>query len=512
MEERIKLKPYANMLAIQNYAIPAKREEIKNALVNIKEDMSEIRRKHPYVMSKGGIPLLYDKDEQTVYVDASDSHSLIIGATGSKKTRLVALPMIYMLKYAGESMIISDPKAEIYNRTAAMLEKNGYKITVLNFRNPSLAEGWNPLSIPYELYKKGEKDRAYEFINDIALNLMCAEMSHDDPYWEYSAADLLFGLILYSFQISNGKQVSFENILNLRTYMFPGKEINMKLWEDAKKDILIQHSLMGTVQAPERTRTSILSTFDQKMRIFAMQQNLMGMLKQNTISFEKLGFEKNAVFLIMPDEKTTYHKLISLFIKQCYERLIYIAQSLEQPIFPIRINYILDEFSTLPTINDFPAMITAARSRNIRFHLFIQSQKQLEHRYKEEAETIESNCNNWVFLMSRELSLLKSISEMAGKTEQKEPLISIFALQHLDKDKGEAFIFCERQFPYITELVDISEFDHDNYDILDMKTRGQDDEIDVDWINHYGVTMNGDGIIYDDEILDYLKKQGKNPL
>lgn len=480
--KRITLKPHSNMLEIQNDATPGNRSMIKNALVNIKDDLSEIQKKNPLIISKGGIPLLYDKSESTVYVDATDSHSLIIGATGSKKTRLVVLPLIHILCYAEESMIVSDPKAEIYNRTAAKLKENGYNVMVLNFRDPSIGEGWNPLAIPYELYKAGEKDRAYEFINDIAANLMCSELSHQDVFWEYSASDLLFGLILLAFQRNEKNYVSFEDVLNLRAKLFLNGNPNMDIWDEAKKDILIHHSLIGTIEAPDRTRTSILSTFDQKMRIFAFQENLTDMLKQNTISVDKLGIEKSAVFLIMPDEKTTYHRLISLFVKQCYERLIYLAQNSKLATFKTRINYILDEFSTLPTISDFPAMITAARSRNIRFFLFIQSQKQLEHRYKVEAETIESNCNNWVFLTSRELSLLQSISALAGQTAEGKPLISVFALQHLDKEKGEALVFSGRQFPFITELADINEFDHDKYEILEMNKRLPivEESIDVD--------------------------------
>lgn len=466
---KVSLKPHGSMLEIQNEALPGNRSTIKNALVNIKDDISAIKEKNPLIESKGGLPLLYD--EKTVYVDATDSHSLIIGSTGSKKTRLVVLPLIHILCYAEESMIISDPKAEIYNRTAGKLKSNGYKVTVLNFRNPSLGEGWNPLAIPYELYKAGERDRAYEFINDISANLMCSELNHKDVYWEYSASDLLFGLILLAFKRSEKECVSFEDVLELRAQMFPKGMPNLHIWEEAKKDLLIHHSLIGTIEAPEGTRTSILSTFDQKMRVFAFQENLTDMLKQNTISVDKLGFEKSVVFLIMPDEKTTYHRLISLFVKQCYERLIYLAQGLEQASFKTRVNYILDEFSTLPTISDFPAMITAARSRNIRFFLFIQSQKQLERRYNVEAETIESNCNNWMFLTSRELSLLQSISALAGQRADGKPLVSIFALQHLDKDKGEALVFSGRLYPFITELVDISVIDHDEYEVLGMEKR-----------------------------------------
>ena len=451
--------------------LPESRDTIKRTLVNIKEDLSEIRKRNPLIMSKGGVPLLYEENEHTVYVDATDSHSLIIGSTGSKKTRLVVLPLIHLLCYANESMIISDPKAEIYNRTAYTLQQNGYKVSVLNFRNPSFGEGWNPLAIPYELFKSGERDRAYEFINDISSNLMCSELSHKDTFWEYSASDLLFGLILLAFKFSCKDTVSFKDVLDLRKSLFDDGSPNMTIWNEVKKDLLICHSLIGTIEAPDRTRTSILSTFDQKMRIFAFQENLLDMLQHNTISVDRLGFEKSAVFLIMPDEKTTYHRLISLFIKQCYERLIYLAQNLDQPAFKTRINYILDEFSTLPTISDFPSMITAARSRNIRFYLFVQSQKQLEHRYSVEAETIESNCNNWIFLGSRELSLLHQISAFAGVTANGKPLISVFALQHLSKERGEALVFCGRLRPFITQLLDIDRIDNGNYDTLEMLKR-----------------------------------------
>lgn len=486
------------MSSIQNEAISENRNTIKTALTNINESLASIQQKKPLIVSKGGIPLLYDGDD--IYVDASDSHSLVLGATGSKKTRLIVLPLVYMLCRAAESMIISDPKGEIYNRTAQHLLENGYKVSVLDFRNPSLGEGWNPLAIPFELYQRGERDRAFEFINDIALNLMLQDKNEKDPFWDYSASDLLFGLTLLAFKQAES-DVSFSDVLRLRTLLFLNDYVDMDLWEVIKKDALLYHSLVGTVEAPERTRTSILSTFDQKMRIFVFQENLVSLLKRTTFSLDTLGYEKSAVFLIMPDEKTTYHRLISVFIKQCYERLIFLAQETNTASFPKRINYVLDEFSSLPTINDFPAMITAARSRNIRFFLFVQSQKQLEHRYKEEAETIESNCNNWIFLTSRELSLLETISSLAGRTINDKPLVSIFALQHLSKERGEALVFSGRLFPFITQLKDISEIDFDDYKIIEIKIRASKES------NSRSVS---DAIVEKKKIIsekEYIKKQ-----
>lgn len=181
------IKPMGTMIPIENDSRSERRDRIKESLVGIKRNLQDesedfqLQKKN-----KGGIPLLYDSDK--IYVDNSDSHSLIIGATGSKKTRLLVLPLVHILGYTEESMIITDPKAEVYNRTASMLKNKGYEIIVLNFRNPSTGSCWNPLAIPFEMYKNGDRDRAHEFINDIALNLMLAEKSTKDVFWDYSAS------------------------------------------------------------------------------------------------------------------------------------------------------------------------------------------------------------------------------------------------------------------------------------------------------------------------------------
>lgn len=215
----------------------------------------------------------------------------------------------------------------------------------------------------------------------------------------------------------------------------------------------------------------------------------------------------------MPDEKTTYHRLISLFVKQSYEYMICQAQKLSSGSFNTRINYILDEFLTLPTIKDFSAMITAARSRNIRFNLCIQSQQQLVYRYREEAETIKSNCNNWIFLTSRELKLLQEISSLAGTDSRGKAIISVSALQHLDKERGQVFVFCGRLFPYVAELVDIDAFDQGKYDVLRLVERKQAKELHSKSINEsrYSsserITTQTDSKLEIDELSKMLEKK-----
>lgn len=428
----------------------------------------------------GGLPLSWNKDKGTVMIDQTDSHSLIIGPTGAKKTRLIAMPTVRILGNAGESMIISDPKAEIYIRTADYLKQLGYQIEVINLRNPNYSIGWNPLTIPYRFYCRGDMDKAYEFANDVAQNLV-TEGRSSEPFWENSAASFLFGLIMSLFMFCKEhnlpeEDVNFRNVFELRNFMLMGDSVQIKssaIWKYAQKDSYIKNSLIGTIETAKDTRGGILSTFDQAMRSISIQPSLLNMLSANDIEWNKFLEGKKVIYIIMPDEKTSYHKLVSLFVKQSYEYFIYLSQqglyesNADTGFLPVRINYILDEFSSLPTIKDFPAMITAARSRNIRFTLFIQSKHQMSQRYAEETETILANCNNWIFLTTRELSLLKDISELCGQKDQK-PILPIDQLQRLDKGEGETLVLSGRNKPYVTKLPDIESYDKGNFKVIQL--------------------------------------------
>lgn len=452
----------------------AKGEPVKN----------QEKKLRPWDSGIVGIPLAWSGKNESVYVDQTDTHTLVVGPTGSKKSRLVAMPLVRILGSAGESMIISDPKAEIYNRTAAYLMQKGYNVYVLNLRSPMHGQRWNPLSIPYQFYTEGEIDKAYEFVNDIAENLIHTEKSEKEPFWDNSAGSFFFGLVILLFKFcqeqSLGKEyVHMGNVIALRNMLLTGPHRTNKLWAFAKTDPIITSALIGTVETANDTKAGILSTFDQKIRMFSIQPNLLDMLGANDFDMNKIGTEPTAVFLIVPDEKTGYHALISLFIKQSYEYMIFNAQlqaerdGFHTGVLRNRVNYILDEFSSLPTIRDFPAMITAARSRNIRFTLVVQSKHQLIQRYHDETETIQTNCNNWIFLTSRELRFLEEVSALCGKTvgDNQQPILSLTDLQRLDKDAGEAILLCGRSKPCITRLADIEIYDNNRFDCLPATKR-----------------------------------------
>ena len=242
--------------------------------------------------------------------------------------------------------------------------------------------------MPYLLYLDGDIDKACEFINDITANLI--PITSNDPFWDYSARDMLFGLALLLFKISKEKQqptdlVNMRSLLKLRSELFSSTNSmrisSSPLWRYAKEDELIRARLQGTVVCPSDTMSCIISVFDQHMTSFSLQPKMVSLLSHSSFDLHDIGFEKTAVFLIMPDEKTIYHQIIAIFIKQMYELLIDNAyKNTQEYRFPTRVNFLLDEFTALPKMTDMPQMITASRSRNIRFMLVIQSKHQLKQR------------------------------------------------------------------------------------------------------------------------------------
>ena len=428
----------------------------------------------------GGVPLMYDAENNRLIVDGSDTHTLVFGSSGSKKTRADVLPTIHTLCHAGESMIIHDAKGELYKRSASMLENSGYRVIAVNLRNPEVGHSWNPLTIPYRYYKEGDIDKAAEFANDVASTITLGDLaSSKDPFWEHSAHDCTFGLMLLLFRYCKENKlpdsaVNMSNLAALRRALFEtGSSSEAKknwLWKWGAKDELIAGSLSGTVMTATETRQGILSVLDQKLRTFTINSSLMDMLANSTFEIANIGQEKTAVFLITPDEKTSYHALVAIFVSQSYQHLIYSAEKAGGRVSR-RINYILDEFSSLPAIgSDFPSMITAARSRNIRFLIIAQSKNQLVRRYREEASTIMANCTNWIIMFTRELDLLKEVSELCGKKHNGTPNISIYDLQHLSKEQNQVLVLAGRLKPAIVNLLDIKRMDRERYAPLDFTT------------------------------------------
>ena len=435
----------------KGYSRWAKDKEIKDELsrVEIKQENS----------SAAGVPLILNENE--MWVDNSEYHSLVIGATGSGKTQTVILPLVHSLAKAKESMIITDPKGEIYEKTSNMLRSRGYQILLLNFRDPQNGNAWNPMSLPYQMYKSGNQDKAIELLDDLALNILYDESNQNaDPFWEKTSADYFSGVALGLFEDAKEDEININSISLATTVgeeKFGGSTYIKEYFSAKDPASAAEINASSTIMAPTETKGSILSVFKQKVKLFASRDNLSEMLSHSDINLESIGQRPTAVFIVIQDEKKTYHSLVTILLKQIYETLIGVAQEHGGKL-PIRTNFLLDEFANMPPLKDVTTMITAARSRAIRFTMIIQNFAQLDQVYgKENAETIRGNCGNIIYLITTELKALEEISKMCGEQKSKKddktastPLVTVSDLQRMKQ--FEVIILRMRKQPFKTKF------------------------------------------------------------
>ena len=407
-----------------------------------------------------GIPLI--NDGKTLWVDDGEYHNLIIGSTGSGKTQCIIFPMVQSLAKHNESMIITDPKGEIYEKTSEMLKRRGYNIVLLNFRSPQNGNAWNPLTLPYRLWNSGNQDKAIELLDDLALNILYDESNKNaDPFWEKTSAGYFAGLALGLFEDAKEEEININSISLMTTVgedKFRGSSTYIKEYFNSKDPAGAAYiNASSTILSPSDTKGSILAVFKEKIKLFATRANLSEMLSHSDFEIQDIGLKKTAVFIVIQDEKKTYHSLATILVKQIYETLIDVAQAHGGKL-PIRTNFLLDEFANMPPLKDVTTMITAARSRAMRFTLIIQNFAQLNEVYGEQnAETIKGNCGNLVYLMSTELKALEEISKMCGEVKSKKddktvstPLVTISDLQKLSK--FEIIVRRVRLAPFKTKL------------------------------------------------------------
>jgi len=442
-----------------NYSRWAKEKEVRKF-----KGVKKLRASDP-TFQYAGIPLQTDK--KNIYVDDGEAHSLIVGTTGSGKTSKLVRPLMKILAKAGESMILTDPKGELYESEAPILEDLGYDVVVINIREPKRGNAWNPMNLPYQLYKEGNVDKATELLDDLAMNIIYTEGQQKDPFWEQTSADYFSGLSLGLFEDAKEEEINLNSISYMTTIgedRYKGSNYIKEYFNDKDKFSPAYSNVASFLFAPSETKGSILSVFKQKIKIFSSKESLSEMLSYSDFDMRDIGKKKTAVFLVIQDEKKTYHALATIFTKQVYETLIDVAYENGGKL-PIRTNFILDEFANMPPLKDVTTMITAARSRKIRFNLIIQNFAQLTQVYgRDNAETIKGNCSNLVYLLTSELAALEEISKLLGDVKNKDkddkfsnprPLMTVNELQRLKF--GTAIINKDRVHPFKAKLP----FDHE---------------------------------------------------
>jgi type IV secretion system protein VirD4 len=422
---------------IMNYARWATNEEIMKRLkrVNLKDKNIE-----------SGTPLGYDED--SLIVDTGETHSLVIGSTGSGKTQSNILPGINLAIRAEESFLINDPKGEIYEKLANKLKIENYNVVVLDFEDARYGNNWNPLELAYNLYKEGKKDASQKIIEDLGYYLFYDyKEKGSDPFWLISTIDYTTGLILYLFENATYEAINLKSLINLSNNIMVKKNPEEFL-EKLDKNSNIYLNLVGTLKAPQETRGSILAVFNQKIKKYLSREELSDMLSTTDFDFDNIGNQKIAIFLVS-GQSSHSNNLIPLFVNQVVNAVDLYGKKER------RLNIFLDEFDSLTPIKNFTKIMDYSRSIKIRFTVIIKSYAHLTTAYgKEDTELLKMCFGNIIYLLSNDIYTLQEISNYCGnklENNQVVPLITIEELKTLNN--FEAIVIIPRLMPIKTKLL-----------------------------------------------------------
>lgn len=448
------------------------------------------------------------KGKAVEIISTSALHALIVGTTGSGKTTGFVDQNIAILgRSKGKpSMIIADPKKELYEKHAKQLESEGYKISTLDLREPYSSARWNPMQVLIRRIRQvrelqndmqekdgkylacGEvflshsdartrvqelKDEIFENAMDLVYTL-CPIQNKDQPTWEEGARNLIFGLVLaFCEDVISGKmdekQLQLFNVYhNITKYCSEDTTALKKYLLEGREEFSKVRGLVNTVLiTSDKTLTSYLSEVNSYIQQLS-DDGILSMTSENDIDIANMDESPNALFVIVPDERFTRHRFVTLFLTQTYKELVEKANTnlrkkdTDTAILKRRAYFILDEFGNLPKMENIEGMVTVGRSRGIRYLFVLQSFSQLTAKYgKDIGDIIKTNCNVKIFIGSDDPDTRREFSELCGQKKVKnfsvntsaenpassntgasnQPLITIGMLERLNgNEKGDAIV------------------------------------------------------------------------
>ena len=410
------------------------------------------------VLENGGFPVW--SDGSVAYVDSTVNHVMIVAATNRHKTRGALMPTIAVTAMEKNvSYVIHDPKGELYRYLSGLLRSRGIDVRVVNFRDPECGDCWNMLSVPYRLWKAGNKSAAKSMLTDIAALLSPIDIkTTNDVFWPSAGQYTLLGFLYALMELSDSEdEANFSNLVSIiRSASVDSDSLDRFAGMfDKNSDVVTM--LTSAMNNGDTTRKCIMGMVYNSLAKLICNESLASMMASNQIDLSQVGVKPTEVFLITPDEKNTYNPIVGQFVSQAYQELIAKAQSLGGRL-PMRVNFLLDEFASLDRIEGIPDMLAAGRSRNIRCMIVIQSVAQLKYVYGDISDSIMNNCADWVYLGGRDTEFMDLLCKLAGTGADGQSLVTTTQLMHLEKGR-EAFVLIDGAYPFIGRIADISEYD-----------------------------------------------------
>ncbi|WP_373120379.1 VirD4-like conjugal transfer protein, CD1115 family [Ruminococcus sp. Marseille-P328] len=339
---------------------------------------------------------------------------LVVGGSGAGKSRGFALPNIMQCCC---SMVITDPKAELLRKTGGLLEKKGYEVRVFDLINPDTSFCYNPFE-----YVHDDKD-VLRLISNLIQNTTPKGSQSSDPFWEKSETALLQALMLYLLHEAPPEEQNFAMIMEMlgsaqvkeedEDYESP-LDILFDRLEMRDPDSIAVKQYHIYKQAAGKTAKSILISCGARLAPFDIAE-LRELMSYDELELDLVGDRKTALFVIISDTDDTFNFIVSIMYTQLFNLLCDRADDVYGGRLPIHVRCLLDEFANIGQIPKLEKLIATIRSREISASIILQSKSQLKAIYKDNADTIEGNCDTTLFLGGKEKTTLKEIAEILGK-------------------------------------------------------------------------------------------------
>lgn len=362
----------------------------------------------PNIRKHHGV-ILGELDGQVVCVPEKtrfNGNLAVYGASGSKKTRAFCVNMILQSAARRESLVICDPKSELYEKTSAYLRDKGYTVKVFNLVTPTASDSWNCLS---EI--KGQELMAQLFCDVIIKN---TGSERGDHFWDNAEMNLLKALVLY---VERGYAPEKRNIGEVYQLisMSSEKELN------ALFDVLpVTHPAKAPYsifkQASESVRGGVIIGLGSRLQVF-QNQDIRNITGYDEIDLELPGKQPCAYYCITSDQDSTFDFLSSLFLSFIFIKLVrYADEHCPGGELPVPVHVLGEELCACGVIPDLSRKISVIRSRKISMSCVFQNLAGLQNRYPyNQWQEILGNCDVQIFLGCTDALTADFISQRTGE-------------------------------------------------------------------------------------------------
>ena len=353
------------------------------------------------------------KDPKT----ARNKNVLVIGGSGSGKTRFFIKPNIMQCtKTKGYSLVVTDPKGTLVVECGKMLVAAGYDVRVFNTINFRKSMHYNPFA-----YVHSEKD-ILKLVTTLIANTKGDGKSGDD-FWQKAETLLYMALIGYiHYELPPARQnfttlIDMLNSMDVREddedYRNPVDRTFEKLAQKQPDHFAVRQYAKYRMAAG-KTAKSILVSCGARLAVFDIAE-LREITSYDELCLDTIGERRTVLFLIMSDTDASFNFLISLAYSQMFNLLCEKADDEHGGRLPVHVRCLIDEFANIGQIPNFEKLIATIRSREISACIVLQAKSQLKSIYKDNADTIEGNCDTLLFLGGKEKTTLKEMEELLGK-------------------------------------------------------------------------------------------------